>query len=372
MQVVQEVRKERVLINGFLIDCDIPTEERLTLVVDITPLLRHVEWISSLQDLLRDIDDAYRIKVFGEAKKPSKKTVKVRYVKDPEGRMRKVASFHPYPSTLVNRFKEIRRSVYSLLNNYCIVLQEERAGRVIKKVYFLPAPSAAGLMADIDLLNERLSGLWREIADFEKTEDFKRVMEHVREAAPGFRGFSAQPSRIRVSPVPLTLSRDFYQRFLEEEEARVMREIEEARVRGIAEVEEMRIKGLEALERELEQKRMEMLSAIERDLKQRFSRILEEIDKAIREMNARKVKAVKKHVEAMGRLVEGLGLIEEPVKAAGKVLEAVEKKDIASLVRAAADLAASFGVKPTGNIERDLEAAKKAASGGSLWLLTID
>ncbi|MEM0235308.1 hypothetical protein [Thermofilum sp.] len=378
VQTEVQVQGEKVLVNGFLVDCDIPTEERLTLEVDLTRMhgYSHVDWISELQDLLRSIDDGYRVEVFGEVRQPSRRTVKARYVKNPDGRMRKVALFHPYPSTLINRFKEVRREVYSVLNTYCIILQQERVGRVVKKIYFLPAPSAAEFMHEIDSLNMRLSKIWEEVADFERGEGFAKIIEHVKKADPSFENFSAKPSQIRVSPVPLSLSRRFYEEFLEEEKAKIVREmersmaeVEEARRRSLAEIEEKRLMGLKALERELEERRREMLSAIERDLKQRFAAILDELEKIVASRNKKKARALRSRVNAISRLVEGLGFFEEPVKAVENVLEAVETKG--DIEEAVVELVRSLGVEPLGSVERNLEAAKRAASG-SLWLLAIE
>lgn len=382
MQVVQQP-VERVLINGFLIDCDIPTEERLTLIVDLSEMYgySHIDWISEMQDLLRGVDDRYRMDLFGEVRQPSKRTIKVRYVKTHDGRMRKVASFYPYPSTIINRFKEVRRGVYSLLNTYCIILQREKVGKIVKKIYFLPASSAAEFMAQIDTLNAQLDEVWRDVAEFEGEDDFRRIMEHVKKAVPNFEGFSVKPSQIKVSPVPLSLSRSFYEEFLEEEKAKIIKEIaemeeksrvevEEARRRSLAEIEETKMRGLKALEREIEERRREMLSAIERDLKQRFSAVLEELEKIVAARNANRARSLRRKVSAISRLVEGLGFFEEPVKAAEAVLKAVEDKG--NIEAAVAELARSLGVEPSGSLERDLEAAKRAASGRSLWLLTIE
>jgi len=189
--------KERVIINGFLIDVEVPSEERLTLRVDLSqmPGYRHVDWISSLQDLLREIDQEYRERK-GCNGAGRGRSVRVRYVKDEDGGQRKVAQFQPYPSMIVNALKELRRAVYGALNIYCIILQEEQVGRMKRKLYFLPAASAPELMSVIERFNDRLDEIKNEAAEFEESPAFKQILEHVREAGEEIEGFHPNLSRI--------------------------------------------------------------------------------------------------------------------------------------------------------------------------------
>jgi len=192
--------KERVVINGFLLDCEVPSEERLTMRVDLSrmPGYKHVDWVSSLQDLLRAIDQDYRER-HGIKKRSRGRSVRVRYVKDEEGNQRKVALFQPYPSLIVNALKELRRAVYGTLNMHCIILQEERVGRMKRKLYFLPAGAAPKLMAQIEEFNKRLEGIKSETRMFENSKDFQSIMEHVKEAGDAVEEFHPDLSRIRVS-----------------------------------------------------------------------------------------------------------------------------------------------------------------------------
>jgi len=79
------------------------------------PGYKHADWVSSLQDLLRTIDQDYRER-HGIKRRSLGRSVRVRYVKDEEGNQRKVSLFHPYPSLIVNALKELRRQVYDALN----------------------------------------------------------------------------------------------------------------------------------------------------------------------------------------------------------------------------------------------------------------
>jgi len=57
---------------------------------------------------------------------------------------------------------------------------------------------------------------------------------------------------------------------------------------------------------------------------------------------------------------------EKPFKALGSVLEAVGNRDAEMLVKSASELAESLGIELSGNPERDMEMAVKAAKGESL------
>ena len=359
-------RKSRVLINGFLIDVEVPSEERLSMHVDLSrmPGYRHVDWVSSLQDLLREIDQEYREQK-GCSRTSRGRSVRVRYVKGDDGDQRKVAQFQPYPSMIVNALKELRRTVYSLLNMHCIILQEEKVGRMKRKLYFLPASSAPELMSAIEQHNDRLNEIKNEAAEFERSPAFKQILEHVRETGEEIEEFHPDLSRIRVSPVPLSLSRRFFEQYLEEEKRKALSEVDETRRRG-----------LEALEREMEARRREMLQAIEGDLKRRFRTLLEATEQAVKSFikNGKGRRTLKRRLDSLLNLVEGVGVEfeERPFKALSSVLEAVGNRDSDTLIKSVGELAESLGVQPSGDLERDMEMAVKAARGESLLLYAIE
>ena len=129
--------KDKVLINGFLIEVEVPSEERLTVHVNLTPIAgeaTHLVWVGEMQDLMSSIDQTYRNQ-FGKRKFGRGRSVRVRYVKAPDGSQIKIADCQPYPSLLINRLKEIRKKVYASLNSYCLILQEEKIGRMVRNPY---------------------------------------------------------------------------------------------------------------------------------------------------------------------------------------------------------------------------------------------
>lgn len=358
-------KKRRVIINGFLINSICPSEERLTMRINLSfmPGYRHVDWVGVLQDLLREIDEAYREKR-GYKRTSRGRSVRVRYVKDAKGKQRKVALFQPYPSLIVNGLKELRRQMYEDLNTHCIILQEERIGRTKRKLYFLPAATAPKLMVEIEQHNEELEKIKKSVKAFEKSRDFKLILNHVKETGEEMEWLHPNLSRIRVSPIPLSLSKAFFEKYLEEE-----------RKKALVSVDETRRKGLEALEREVEAKRQEMIEAIQRGLEQRFTVLLETTEEAVKNLGkGRQKKGLKKKFSNLQNLVEDVGIefSEKPFSALGSVLESVDNRDADALAKSVNELAESLGIQPTGNPVRDIGLATKAAKGESLLLFTID
>ena len=363
--------KGRVLTQGFLTDVDVPSEERLAMHVDVSGMsdVEHMEWVRGLQDLLRAVDASYKAAATGKSgeKLPLKRrSVRVRYVKDEAGNQVKVATFHPYPSMLVNRLKAIRHKVYDLLNQNCLILQEERVGRMKRKLYFLPASLAPEVMAKVEELNGELKALAEDVAEFEQSGSFRGIMEHVAKAGSDPNGFSASLTQIRVSPVPLSLSREFFMQFLEEEKRK-----------ALAEVDEKRRVGLEALEREIQRRREEMLEALKRNLQERFSTVIAMAEEAVKAaLNGRKAacQTASKRLRQLARLVESVGVDfnPKPFEALSKVLSAANSKNAEKIREAVEELAESLGIQPSGDALRDFELASRMARGKSLLLLTID
>ena len=363
--------KGRVLTRGFLTDVDVPSEERLAVHVDVSgmPDVEHMAWVRQLQDLLRAVDASYRAAVTGKSEERpllKRRSVRVRYVKDEAGRQVKVATFHPYPSMLVNRLKGLRHKVYDLLNQNCLILQEERVGRMKRKLYFLPASLAPDVMARVEELNGDLKALAEDVAEFEESGSFRDIMEHVAKAGADPNGFSANLTPIRVSPVPLSLSRDFFTQYLEEEKRR-----------ALADVDEKRKAGLEALEREIQRRREEMLEALKRDLQGRFASVMamaEEAVKAALKGGRVSGQTASKRLAELSRLIKSVGVEfdSKPLDALGSVLSAVNSKNAEKVKEAVRELAESLGVQPSGDVLRDVELASRTARGKPLLLLTID
>ncbi len=376
--------KGRVIVSGFLLNVDVPSEERLAAHVDLSGLAgyRHMEWVGALQDLLRNVDADYRREKLGKEEKTEQglhrgRSVGVRYVKDGQGQQRKVASFQPYPSMIVNHLKELRRKVYDALNENCIILQEERIGKMKRKLYFLPANLAAEIMLRVEELNNLLEGLKVDVKEFETSQRFDAVKDHIKATGFELSSHNADLSTIKISPVPLSLSRDFFQQYLEEEKKKAVNEVDEKKAQNLTELEERRRRGLSALEREVQRKRQEMLDALKHDLQEKFASTITLAEEAVKSILAGSRTASKtamKRYDKFIELVESVGVEYDakPFKALSNVFCAAGSKDNNALACAVSELATSLGIAATGDPARDIELAAKAARGESLMLFTIE
>lgn len=119
-----------------------------------------------------------------------------------------------------------------------------------------------------------------------------------------------------------------------------------------------------------------MLQAIEGDLRRRFKTLLEATEQAVKSFikNGRRRKTLKRRFDSLLSLVESVGVEfdEKPFKALSSVLEAVDNRDSETLIKSVGELAESMGIQPSGDLERDMEMAVKAARGESLLLYAID
>ena len=360
---------KHVLVQGFMVDLDNPTEERLKVRLNLNGTGNIENFAKELCSMLLAVDEKY-------AKNPEltrgrNMNVNLTSYRNVE-ELVKTGRFYPYPMTYVNRLRHLRDKVYQALNRYTNVLSEERTGRSIKKVYFLPAPLAPDLMGEIDQLNRELDKLRREIEAYRQTEDYRKIMEY---AGVDGDGFKTELPDIQINLVPLVLSREFFKQHLEEQKRRMIEEIEEARKAGLKEVEEAKRRGLEALERELERERRRMLEAIRQDLQNKFTTLLSLAQDAVkRAVEGKKQIKTSKTFKRIADLIRSSGLEydEKPVEALGKVLEASNHKDMETLKEAVSQLAESLGVKPTGNPVKDIEKTVKTVKGESVLLFTID
>ena len=374
-----------MIISGYLVDLEVPSEERLAAHVDLTGLAgyNHIDWVESLQDLLKNLDAEYRREKLCKDKNTGNhelrrgRSVRVRYVKDVQGQQRKVASFQPYPSLLVNHLKELRRKVYDALNENCLILQEEKVGRMKRKLYFLPGNLAAEIMLRVEELNNLLEGLKTDVKDFEGSHRFETVKDHIKKTGFELNGFHAELSTIKLSPVPLSLSKDFFEQYLEEEKRKAVTEVNEKRSQALTELDENRRRGLSALEKEVQRKRQDMLDALKHDLQAKFASTItlaEEAVKSVLRGGKTGSRTAAKRYDKFIELVESVGVEYDakPFKALSAVFSAAGSKDNNALTCAVGELAESLGIATTGDPSRDIELAAKAARGESLMLFTIE
>jgi hypothetical protein len=356
--------QKKILLNGFLIDVEVPSEERLTVHVNLTTMVgyaTHLTWVSEMQDLMSRIDQTYRER-YSKRRFGRGRSVRVRYVKAPDQTQIKIAECQPYPSIFINQLKEVRKQVYAILNTYCLILQEEKVGRMTRKVYFLPATFAPQLMVEIDNQNKRLETIQKHLTSFETTSYFASVLTQIQKAMPKMEFKSSIP-HIRVAPVPLSLSRKFFESYVEDEAKKAIEEVDDAKRRG-----------LELLKNEMERRREEMITAINKNLQDKLVGFIQDTEEAVKQFltTGRARKKASTRFAKLVDLVDNVGADKKPFEALSNVYAALESKDKTAISNAVAELANTFGMQASGDTLANLKAVSTKARGKSMLLMTID
>ena len=297
-----------VVVEGFLLNCHTPTEERLSVVFDCSEMswAKYRDTIIKLQDLLAEIDDAYK-KREGRGRSLGARYRRISYG-DKVSR-RRILKFIPYPNRFANVLRNVRREVYRQINSTCMVLQRMQFGAYRHNIYLLPYPRAPSFMARVEEWNKTIDDLNREIMEFRETSFFRQIKNVILGAGLNPDGLNGEPSlpRITVDLTPLRLDASIVEEFVEAKYKRVFERISE---------EERR--GLEALRRELENKRRELVINAVESLRDQINRIVKQV------LAKRKLKGVKEELERLRSLAEDVGLEAVASSVINPLIETVE------------------------------------------------
>jgi len=164
---------EEVELKGYIVSFRCPTEELLTIKVDVSALSKDQYWrlVRELQDYLYDVDTSH-------AKRKPKYTS--RKIDATHKRVvlerRNIIKFSPYPNRFSNQIKYIRTKLYNIINYHCITIQEEITGNVRRCIYLLPKPSLPMLNREVEILNNEIDGINREIRKYD-LKPIKAILE---------------------------------------------------------------------------------------------------------------------------------------------------------------------------------------------------
>ncbi|MCD6241962.1 hypothetical protein J7K27_10735 [Candidatus Bathyarchaeota archaeon] len=163
---------DRIELNGFLIDVVCPSEHRLDVEIDASDISwkEYRSLIEELQDILSDIDDKYSINSW----LLKGRSLKARYRRiSSEDRKRKIR-FSPLPSRFRNTLIIARNHLYSMINEYCVLL--EKAGS--RKLWILPKLLAPKFVEVVEELNkEVIDKLNKDIDEFMDSQDYLKIKQ---------------------------------------------------------------------------------------------------------------------------------------------------------------------------------------------------
>lgn len=302
--------------KGFILSIRCPTEERLNVRVDITDKKNHLEFVHAIQDTVDEIN----IRLSSSKVKPRVCAVKYRKERAPDGSFvrRKILEISPYPSCLINRLKAVRTNLYAAIRKHTVRIFDD------SPIYFLPTGEAPALVEEVKAINGTLAALRADVRAFEQSEDAKKIITLLSSARPANDnntgaeepqlGLQATIDDATVTPIPFSLSREFFAEF-----------IDEAKL----ELEKLNLKKSEMMDKmqqEVEAERKRLLEAMEKSLKERLCQVLDQLEAASKSArpSACANKELKEAVESAANLAESFGL--EIAPALRDAADSIEKQ----------------------------------------------
>jgi len=230
-------KPKRVVVEGYLLDFLIPTEERLSVGLDVTDVASERKYgllRSGLEELMDEVDRKY-------AKRETRgRSLKGRYrlirVGDERGE-RKILRFSPYPSAMANVLRNVRRLWYEALNRHSVVLargRETAQGWVRTRcLYMVPKSKAKDLMEEVQKLNDEIEVLNGDLEKFEKSDDFARIRKWIRKMTRiDIGGYKVRIPKIELGLFEISMARGVVEEYVKDRRRETLRELLLARERG--------------------------------------------------------------------------------------------------------------------------------------------
>jgi len=363
---VSMAKKEKVVVNGFLLSFTLPTEDLLNITLNLSNVAKtkYGGLIWELKDLLLSIDKNY-----------AEKEVRGRTLRGRYPRKFRYQRFSPYPSTFSNRLKSIRRDWYVALNRHTVVLTKAvELGAGFKRqrnLYLLPFEKAADLQLVKKELDREIEDVGEEMRKYEKSSDWKLVFDYLSKiSGTKVKALPATIHGIKLEMFPLSFDSSVFQSVVEERRKRVFEEIEQRRQTVLTEIDETRRAELEKLEEERKTAEEEILQEMERkrhdivekaisDLQGRLAELMKELTLATtKKFTMNRAKSLTKHLETIRTLAESVGLkrfVEGYTDSSLKLIEALTTKNRDAIKEATEIVAKEIGVEVKKNVSETLK-----------------
>uniref|UniRef100_A0A6M3JZ59 Uncharacterized protein n=1 Tax=viral metagenome TaxID=1070528 RepID=A0A6M3JZ59_9ZZZZ len=165
----QKLNQKPVVLQGLHLSVHTPTEERLTVQIeDLEPVI-FAELGLEIEDWMEIVDEEYKVR---ETRGRGWQGRGKRITKDERVRLLK---FSPFPSSLSNVLRSIRRELYIEIHKQCSVLEGSQQGRYKQNIYILPYVNAGAFMVYLQTLDEKINELNKDIQLFQKTDNAEIV-----------------------------------------------------------------------------------------------------------------------------------------------------------------------------------------------------
>lgn len=327
--------KQAVILEGFLLDCNSPDAESLTITVDCTALLgdRYLQLIGELEDLLSEMDIVYAKR---EVRGRSLKGAYRRHLLEDAVQRTRRLTFIPYPGKVVNVPGNLRRSLYYEINRRCIILQRQKIGRKHRVVYLLPFDKAPDMMLFVDGLNKEIADVNKELERLSETEVPKVLAILDRYGVDGHVYAFHDLHKFSINPRPVRLDPNIIDNIVEE------------RYRiHLSQLSEEERRGFELLREELESQRVTLVREAVANLTTQINYVASQLLGAIK----RKPERAKQELRRIAELADSAGLSAIRVNVISPLLSAVDNPEKASELLGSKDLVEGVNLRARALIE---------------------
>jgi len=341
--------KSQVVVEGFLLDFNVPSEDLLNISIDVTGIRdfkrRYLLFRDEFLELLHEIDVAYakRTNLRGRGVKASySRLITGKRTKHPT-----VWRFSPHPSRFANALRTVRRKWYESLAMNTVVISRT----AVRNVYLLPFEKAPDLMVNKQKLNNEIADLQMNIKAHEQTDYYRKVMDFVNEKM-GIK-FEPNPARLHgivLSLHPLRLHPKVFEEFLAERWKEAVKDMDDEKQRGLSEIQT-----------ELERTRRELVQRSIEDLQTRLGETMKYLTTvAALKLTGKEAERLKGKIKDVQSLAESVGVgwcIQRITETNLKLVEAVTKKNKKAIQEASDAVAKEIGIPPSRKPEETLKRA---------------
>jgi len=334
-----------VIIEGFIIDFYVPSEELLNITVDVSRIARshYMDFKEQLEDMLRDIDEKWA------ERKTRRRTLRARYTTLPNKVRSRILRFTPYPSRFSNELKTFRANWYKALRTNTLILGKIPLTYSARNLYLVPLEKAPDLVLAKDEFNLQLKRLRKEVRRYERTKDFEAVFSYLNEnLRERVEKVECELPDMHLDLHQIRLDPAVFERYVESKGKEVLRKLDEERR-----------EAFQRLRNEVEETRRRVIEIALTDLQSRLGAVMKVL--TVELLNLDVAKKLRKNIEEIKSLAESVHLetVMMPlIEADMKMIDAIIGGDEKRFISAANSLGEIFNLKRVESISHAVELVK--------------
>lgn len=338
-QLTKNSLGKKVLLNSEQVELEGPSEELLRLTVDISviPNDKHMEFVTGLTKLLKQVDVR-----FSKRTPRGGKRVFVGYAKDS-----KAATFYWVPLYLPNLLKQLRTIRYRYLDNHGEILNVGN-----KKVHIVQTHMLPDLQNEIADLNSRIirKRVMKGVDRYAKSGSWQSVKNFLAGYGVVIETPTVALYDMTIEHSPIAIDPSFYIQHASQKVKEMM---------GHISAEEQ--KGLAIIEQKLKDKEADLIKAIE----DRFSTQLQSFVDILQTATMGGTRDVKKRYGKLKQklVVSGADSKSPVFQRLDTMVDAISTKDPVAVLQASKDMVNLLQIAPRDNATDNLRLASEALKG---------